>query len=565
MRYSKKYIFFTVILILAFAIKLNPWSDEYAEVDTFRGAQLEDEVFYPLIAKNINEEGLLTVTIGEQQYTNKTEDIIVNEGMQPMLSISFIREVFDCSARVYDDKKLTIERGEDTYTFQQDQTQATENGMPMELVAPFMERDGQYYVALEDLCNFFGYEFQWDAVNHVATATESEMTTTVRLPDSYDLRDKGRVSAIKNQGTSATCWAYAALGALESAMLPEEEKSFDIGHMTTKNSFQLDTSAGGDYTMAVAYLLAWQGPVQEKSDKIDKHVQEVHFYNEDDIDDIKWAVYQYGGVSTSIYANVSTSNLSSSSYYNKSTNSYCYTGSNKPNHDVVIIGWDDNYSKSKFASSVPGDGAFICQNSWGSGFGEKGVFYVSYYDTNVGMQCVSYQGVESANNYDGIYQSDLCGWVGQLGYNKESMTAANVYRAEGDERIEAAGFYALDKNTEYQIYFVSDYQNTASLANRKLVAEGVVDDAGYYTIPFDAGHSVMEGEQFAIVLAIKTPGAVHPMAIEYQAGNMTDHVDVSDGEGYISNNGLDWESVEEKASGNLCLKAYSTKQQSERK
>ena len=39
----------------------------------------------------------------------------------------------------------------------------------------------------------------------------------------------------------------------------------------------------------------------------------------------------------------------------------------KPNHDVVIIGWDDNYSKELFndQSHSEGDGAFICMNSWG--------------------------------------------------------------------------------------------------------------------------------------------------------------------------------------------------------
>ena len=34
--------------------------------------------------------------------------------------------------------------------------------------------------------------------------------------------------------------------------------------------------------------------------------------------------------------------------YNKETKAYCYMGQEKPNHDVVIIGWDDNYSKENF-------------------------------------------------------------------------------------------------------------------------------------------------------------------------------------------------------------------------
>ena len=63
----------------------------------------------------------------------------------------------------------------------------------------------------------------------------------------------------------------------------------------------------------------------------------------------------------------------------------------------------------------------------------QGVFYVSYYDTNVGIHNLVYTGVEDTDNYDTIYQSDLCGWVGQLGYNRDTIYGANVYIAENNE------------------------------------------------------------------------------------------------------------------------------------
>ena len=87
---------------------------------------------------------------------------------------------------------------------------------------------------------------------------------------------------------------------------------------------------------------------------------------------------------TSIY-NGLRSSQSKSPYYNQKTNSYCYIGTEKPNHDVVIIGWDDSYSKENFNVDLEGDGAFVCQNSWGDTFGEDGVFYISYYDRRAGQ------------------------------------------------------------------------------------------------------------------------------------------------------------------------------------
>ena len=309
--------------------------------------------------------------------------------------------------------------------------------------------------------------------------------------------------------------------------------------------------------MALAYLLAWQGPVEEYESETAVHLQEAHFYDADDVEDIKRAVYKDGGVSTSIYASALNSNITQTSNYNKKTNAYCYIGPSKPNHEVVIVGWDDDYPAERFNNNVPGDGAFICQNSWGDRFGEDGVFYISYFDSNIGKQAVSYSRVDELGRYDNIYQSDLCGWVGQMGYGKDWVYAANTYTALGYEEVRAAGFYALKDNTSYQLFFVNNYENTGSLAKRTLVAEGSLKDAGYYTVEFTTPAQVKQGENFAVVLYINTPGINNPMALEYVADDMTRNVDITDGKGFISNNGLDWECVEDVTQANLCLKAYS--------
>ncbi len=556
MRYSKRYVILTAILLVTFLAKLNTWNDEYADVTAFRGAQLQDEVFYPLKARSINEEGLVQLTVGEETYGVK-DGVMLGDHMQVMASLSFVQDFFGCSASLYENQKISLDYGDTNYTFYINSIDAKRGEKAIALDVMPELHEGQAYLSLQDLCREFGCEYSYDEINYQATITGKVRKGV--LPKSYDLRQKERVSAVRNQKNTSTCWAQAALSALESTLLPEEKTAFDTDRMIEHNAYQVDSSLGGNYMMAVSYLVSWMGPDKDGTKTVDKHVQEVHFYNSDDIDEIKWAVYQHGGVSTSIYANVSTSNLSKSSYYNKKKNAYCYKGTEKPNHDVVIIGWDDQYSASNFTGKVPGNGAFICQNSWGATFGENGVFYVSYYDTNIGEQAVSYVRAESTDNYDTIYQSDLCGWVGQVGYNKEKIHAANIYEAQADEKIESAGFYALGKNTTYQLYVVTDYRNTASLASRVEVARGTLADAGYYTIPFDHAYSVKEGEKFAIVVVLSTPGMNHPMAIEYAKDTLTKHVTISDGEGYISNNGLDWESVEDTAKGNLCLKAYGKK------
>ena len=58
---------------------------------------------------------------------------------------------------------------------------------------------------------------------------------------------------------------------------------------------------------------------------------------------------------------------------------------------------------------------------------------------------------------------------------------------------------------------------------------------------------------------IKTEGSVHPVAIEYAAGDISANADISDGEGYISYNGQQWVSAESDYECNVCLKAFTLK------
>ncbi len=566
MRFSKRFLVFTLIIALTLFGKINNWNDRYAAVETFRGAALNEDVLYPLMSKNLNDSNKLRVYINGDIYSNNEQNTILDDSLNPVGSLDFIRTVLYGSAFMTDDSSALVQITNDIYEFLVGNKTATKNGEDLKLsIAPSMHL-GEMYVGLEDLCKVFGYEYSYDTSSYTVNIDIPEIP---KLPSVYDLRTVNRVSFIRNQGSTATCWACASLEALESSLLPANQHRFSVDSMINDNSFQLDESAGGEYTMALAYLLSWQGPIETSDTEsiIDEltgeqpapavHLQEAHFYDSENLDDIKRGVYRYGGVSTSIYASVSTANLNGSSSYNRATNSYCYRGNAKPNHDVVIIGWNDSYPAANFSTDVPGNGAFICQNSWGSGFGDDGVFYISYYDSNIGNQAVSYVKVDTNNTYNYIYQSDLCGWVGQIGYSKEWAYGANTFTASATQQIEAAGFYSLGQNTTYQVYFVPNYVNTSTLSSKEIVAQGTLKQAGYYTIKFNQPKTVTEGENFAIVIYINTPDILRPLAVEYASDTKTQAVDITDGKGFISNNGLDWENVEDVAKANLCIKAYA--------
>lgn len=388
------------------------------------------------------------------------------------------------------------------------------------------------------------------------------------LPEFYDGRQEGRVPPVRDQGNLGTCWAFASLTALEAALMPQEQLEFSVDHMTLHNSFSLPQDAGGEYSMSMAYLLAWQGPVLEEQDPYGdgispdglspcKHVQEIQILPRKDYEAVKRAVYLAGGVQSSLYTDM-TETQRDSRYYSEAFNSYCYEGQEKPNHDSVIIGWDDHFPRENFNVEPEGDGAFLCTNSWGAGFGDEGVFYVSYYDPNIGASGIVYTGVEPADNYDRLCQADLCGWMGQIGYGEETAWFANAYETKGQERLLAAGFYATREQTSYELYVARhlEREGTAALSYPVYAGCGKMEYEGFYTVPLDFGVDLDAGEKFAIMVKITTPGAVHPAAIEYDGGNGIAQVDLTDGEGYLSSDGVNWERVEDTMNCNLCLKAY---------
>lgn len=564
MKYSKRYIAFTVVILFVFLVKFHVLGVDNASVGRFRGGTLDSEVWNPLVANDVNSSQVKAV-IDNQEYTSNQAGFYMNKDRNIMVPVSMLRDALNCSAHVYDNDRLLVEKHNLSVSLSLDEKKAYVNGEEEKIKSGLTKVGGELYVSLDDLSNLLGYNCDFDITKNTVVAADTD--TSALVPAYFDLREKGRVSQIRNQGTYGTCWAFAATSALESSLLPEEKYLFSVDNMSMSNSFHANQYDGGEYTMGMAYLAAWQGPVLEKDDpygdgvsddtlKAVKHVQEMQIIDGKDYEGIKEAVFKYGGVESSLYSTIRSSQ-DSSVYYNRENSAYCYIGTEKPNHDVVIIGWDDNYPSSNFNTQLEGDGAFICQNSWGSDFGEDGIFYVSYYDTNIGTHNVVYTRVDDTDNYDNIYQSDLCGWVGKMGYDSEQIYGANVFKAKGNEKLSAASFYATGANTEYELYVVHDFKNEKSFANREKLASGVVKKAGYYTIDFGE-QQLKAGEKYAIVLYVKTPGSKHPLAIEYDTGeSILQGVDLDDGEGYISLNGKKFVNVKEKRECNLCIKAFT--------
>lgn len=542
-------IMFALLLILTCVQKVEFfYSESVAEGVVSAALPIE---WKKVVADSINSKSVILEVDGKRVDTGRRRLYMDSENMELMMPVSMVTKAFSCAENYYDNSKLVLEK----------------NTLRVELEESVVKKDGELYIPLTEIEQGLGYRMNWDVETNTVQMV-NQYPDMKLLPYAYDYRKEGRAPAVKNQGTLGTCWAFASLTALETVLMPEEPVELSQDHMSISNSFHLSQNDGGEYTMSMAYLLAWQGPVTEEQDPYGdgkspeglepiKHVQEIQILPSKDYEKIKEAVYLHGGVQSSLYTSLKNYR-SRSIYYNQDHYAYCYIGTEKPNHDAVIVGWDDNYPKENFNMDLEGDGAFICVNSWGEEFGDDGYFYVSYYDTNIGIHNILYTKVEDPDNYDHIYQSDLCGWIGQLGYGEESAYFANVYQAGENEDLEAVGFYATGADTEYEVYVARDLDEKRDFSKRELAAKGSFANSGFYTVDLDQRVKLEDGEEFAVIVKITTPGSVHPVAIEYDAQDNKAKVDLTDGEGYISLKGTVWERSEEKQNCNVCLKAYTS-------
>lgn len=395
------------------------------------------------------------------------------------------------------------------------------------------------------------------------------------LPSSYDLRLLGRVTPVKDQNPLGTCWDFATLGALESSLLPFESWNFSENNIKNilsysyPEGFDRTFTGGGDWLAPLAYFTRYSGPVLAIDDPYNttsdysppgltpvKHVQGAVIIppraNSTDNAQYKVAIMKYGAVVAQmcIYGD----------YYNSSSYAYYFNDSEPINHDICLVGWDDNYSRMNFLTPPPGDGAFIVRNSWGTDWGDGGYFYMSYYDTRLATQggCV-FTNTENTTNYNQVYQYDPYGLVNMTGFTGETAWFSNVFTANTTNPLKAASFYSLGPNSTYNVsVYLNPENNNPTSGILSYWKNGVIASPGYNTIPFDNYIPLSIGQMFSVVVKITSPGIQSPVAYEYPLVNYSSRATSNFGEGFISSDGVTWLDMAGVISNaSICLKAFT--------
>lgn len=421
--------------------------------------------------------------------------------------------------------------------------------------------------------------------------------------EKYDPRTEKFLPAVRNQGSYGTCWAHAALGGVETYYLkkgltflngsdvdlsevhlawfvykdPKEGHSFT---MQNRDSFSGGPvfGQGGNADKAIAYMSRLAGPTLEANlpytritDTIEgmntvlgektqpeDYALAIRLHDSYELGEmtealratVKQLVTENGAVQISYYsgqtvATTSGSDGASSPYYRKDNDSpftYYLPDTTSSNHAVMIVGWDDNFSKENFnPDNKPyANGAWLVRNSWGDEWGDSGYFWMSYEQYIRGVTAYVAEAVQEGMT---AYYHDALGYCGSFGYGTTGW-AANIFKATGhDEKLSEVSIVTTDNNAAYEIYVFKHGQtkpsspstDASTCATKKT---GTADYAGYHVIKLDTPVALDKGEYFSVAVKMVTQSGQNiavERAVDYanNVGNYSNPV-VNAGESYFS-------------------------------
>lgn len=422
---------------------------------------------------------------------------------------------------------------------------------------------------------------------------------------------KNKYPANRNQNPYGTCWAFASTGLAEfdlinDGLASKDTVNFselqlayftynfvtdplggtegDVARYYNDNATYSYLNRGGNFAYSLRRLSQWIGVADESDvsyaqagatisgssidDKYAYGYDKAHLENAYEInikqqpDQVKEMIEQNGAVGAIYHDRDSAWGL-----YGTDSYTYYDTDTLGGGHAVMIVGWDDNFSKDnfKYGNKPAHDGAWLVRNSWGD---YKDYFWMSY-DTVSLLDTAWAFDFTGTDNYDNNYQLD-----GGIGTFKVSnyTTMANVFTVGEKDGVTSESLKAVslsmtrEANVGYKIEIYTDLSDindpTSGTLQESATTEGESAFAGYYTIPLNDEVKLIPGSSFSVVVTLDKAALDHESAHSVANGDNVIwdcHVNRDNSRSFYKYAGKFCNITYPNGNdGNLCIKAFTT-------
>ena len=359
---------------------------------------------------------------------------------------------------------------------------------------------------------------------------------------------------VRNQNPYNTCWAFAAVGAMEIDLIKDGKSPVDLsefflayfsahnypspkaggeGDSVTYTGTGSYLDNGGHSTLAYHILASLIGTTTESDNpypgrdeedllpaaytSIAAQITGAYSMSAADVTLLKKQIQEHGSVKVSIYMPYSGNYdriiaVEDGRIGYSSSTAALYGTYAKTNHDVLLVGWDDNFARDNFVPDLApaSKGAWKARNSWGADFGEGGYFWISYEDASLKSgKAVAYD-ADIQNISDYCYSYDKSYSPTQNVSVKDQAVVKQAFTVGAQELLQSVGIEITSGNVTLSARILA---NGAEIAASNAVT---AEHSGFYLLKLKQPYLITGNTAVEVEVTCKANTSGGEVIIPYQ-------------------------------------------------